>query len=153
MNRILVTGGAGFIGSNFVHHLVRNTDATVTVLDLLTYAASKESLAELPEVPAGPAVVPPGDAPPRVVGVDLTAPGALDRFGGGDDPVASAKNLARYLIYCGATSAVLPDALADRARRALVRVQGLLGGEAVRVPVRSGGRGTAERITLVPLGD
>ncbi|GAA1455808.1 DNA polymerase Y family protein [Williamsia maris] len=43
--------------------------------------------------------------------------------------------------------------VADRARRALVRVQGLLGGEAVRVPVRSGGRGTSERITLVPLGD
>ena len=40
-----------------------------------------------------------------------------------------------------------------RARRALVRVQGLLGPEAVRVPVLSGGRGPAERITLVPLGD
>lgn len=40
-----------------------------------------------------------------------------------------------------------------RARRALVRVQGLLGQEAVRVPVLSGGRGPAERITLVPLGD
>ena len=34
MQRILVTGGAGFIGSNFVHHLVERTDATVTVLDL-----------------------------------------------------------------------------------------------------------------------
>jgi protein ImuB len=40
-----------------------------------------------------------------------------------------------------------------RARRALVRVQGLLGPEAVRVPVLSGGRGPAERITLTPLGD
>ncbi len=40
-----------------------------------------------------------------------------------------------------------------RARRALVRVQGLLGPEAVRVPVLSGGRGPAERITLIPLGD
>jgi dTDP-glucose 4,6-dehydratase len=49
VNRILVTGGAGFIGSNFVHHLVRNTDATVTVLDKLTYAASREALAELPD--------------------------------------------------------------------------------------------------------
>lgn len=39
-----------------------------------------------------------------------------------------------------------------RARRALVRVQGLLGPEAVRVPVLSGGRGPAERITLTPLG-
>lgn len=40
-----------------------------------------------------------------------------------------------------------------RARRALVRVQGLLGQEAVQVPVLSGGRGPAERITLTPLGD
>ena len=40
-----------------------------------------------------------------------------------------------------------------RARRALVRVQGLLGPEAVLVPVLSGGRGPAERITFTPLGD
>lgn len=40
-----------------------------------------------------------------------------------------------------------------RARRALVRVQGLLGQEAVQVPVLSGGRSPAERITLTPLGD
>jgi protein ImuB len=40
-----------------------------------------------------------------------------------------------------------------RARRALVRVQGLLGPEAVQVPVLSGGRGPAERITLTALGD
>ncbi|GAB4583326.1 DNA polymerase Y family protein [Nocardia sp. IFM 10818] len=41
----------------------------------------------------------------------------------------------------------------ERARRALARVQGLLGGDAVRMGVLSGGRGPAERITLVPLGD
>ncbi len=40
-----------------------------------------------------------------------------------------------------------------RARRALVRVQGLLGPEAVRVPVLSGGRSPTERITLTALGD
>jgi protein ImuB len=40
-----------------------------------------------------------------------------------------------------------------RARRALVRVQGLLGPDAVQMPVLSGGRGPAERITLTPLGD
>jgi dTDP-glucose 4,6-dehydratase len=49
MGDYLVTGGAGFIGSNFVHHLMSNTDASVTVLDLLTYAGHRASLADLPE--------------------------------------------------------------------------------------------------------
>ena len=49
MSHILVTGGAGFIGSNFVHYLVNNTDHTVTVFDKMTYAANKASLAGLPE--------------------------------------------------------------------------------------------------------
>lgn len=40
-----------------------------------------------------------------------------------------------------------------RARRALVRVQGLLGQEAVQIPMLSGGRGPVERITLTPFGD
>lgn len=43
--RILVTGGAGFIGSNFVHHLLDDTDHTVVTLDALTYAGSRENLA------------------------------------------------------------------------------------------------------------
>lgn len=43
--RILVTGGAGFIGSNFVHWLIRNEpEVHVTVLDLLTYAGSLDNL-------------------------------------------------------------------------------------------------------------
>lgn len=45
-----------------------------------------------------------------------------------------------------------PD-VEERARRSLVRIQGLLGGDAVRIPVLSGGRGPAERITMVSLGD
>jgi len=48
MDRLLVTGGAGFIGANFVRHLVEHTEAHVTVLDKLTYAASEEALADLP---------------------------------------------------------------------------------------------------------
>ncbi len=46
--RVLVTGGAGFIGANFVRHLVDHTEARVTVLDKLTYAASPAALADLP---------------------------------------------------------------------------------------------------------
>jgi dTDP-glucose 4,6-dehydratase len=48
LQRVLVTGGAGFIGANFVRHLVEHTPARVTVLDKLTYAASPEALADLP---------------------------------------------------------------------------------------------------------
>lgn len=42
--RILVTGGAGFIGSNFVHHLVEDTSYEVVTLDALTYAGEKSNL-------------------------------------------------------------------------------------------------------------
>ncbi|MFD1715593.1 dTDP-glucose 4,6-dehydratase [Amnibacterium flavum] len=44
MSRLLVTGGAGFIGSNFVHHVLGNTGHSVTVLDKLTYAGNLHSL-------------------------------------------------------------------------------------------------------------
>ena len=48
MQQVLVTGGAGFIGSNFVHHLIAATDARVIVLDKMTYAASPAALEGLP---------------------------------------------------------------------------------------------------------
>lgn len=48
MRKLLVTGGAGFIGSNFVHHVLTHTDDHVTVLDKLTYAGNSASLEGLP---------------------------------------------------------------------------------------------------------
>src|SRR5438552_11198475 len=46
--RVLVTGAAGFIGSNFVRHrLERRPDDHVVALDLLTYAGNRDSLADL----------------------------------------------------------------------------------------------------------
>ena len=44
---ILVTGCAGFIGSNFVHTWLANRDESVVNLDLLTYAGNLENLAAL----------------------------------------------------------------------------------------------------------
>ena len=42
--RVLVTGGAGFIGSNFVHYLLKHSDHTVLTVDALTYAGDKSNL-------------------------------------------------------------------------------------------------------------
>jgi dTDP-glucose 4,6-dehydratase len=49
MARLLVTGRAGFIGSNFVRYVIDHTDHHVTVLDKLTYAGNRASLSGLPE--------------------------------------------------------------------------------------------------------
>lgn len=49
MRNLIVTGGAGFIGSNFVHYVIANhPEVHVTVLDKLTYAGNRANLAGLP---------------------------------------------------------------------------------------------------------
>ncbi|HYF28369.1 MAG TPA: dTDP-glucose 4,6-dehydratase [Baekduia sp.] len=45
--KLLVCGGAGFIGSNFVRHRVRDHGDEVVVLDKLTYAGRRENLQDL----------------------------------------------------------------------------------------------------------
>jgi dTDP-glucose 4,6-dehydratase len=52
MQTILVTGGAGFIGSNFVRVLLRAKPGRVVVIDKLTYAGNLESLADVRADPA-----------------------------------------------------------------------------------------------------
>ncbi len=70
--RALVTGGAGFIGANFVHWTRQHRpDVEVTVLDALTYAADGSSL---------------GDAAPLVRG-DITDAALVDRLVGEHDVV------------------------------------------------------------------
>jgi dTDP-glucose 4,6-dehydratase len=47
MSRVLVTGGAGFIPSNLIRHLLGNTEHDVISLDALTYAGNLENLADV----------------------------------------------------------------------------------------------------------
>ena len=73
---IIVTGGCGFIGSNFVHHVVREHPGVhVTVLDKLTYAGNPENIAGLP-----------ADRVELVVG-DICDEGLLERIVPGHDAI------------------------------------------------------------------
>ena len=74
--RIVVTGGCGFIGSNFVHHVVREHPGVhVTVLDKLTYAGNPDNIAGLP-----------ADRVELVVG-DICDAALVDRLVSGADAV------------------------------------------------------------------
>ena len=73
--RLLVTGGAGFIGSNFVHHIIEHTGHDVMVLDKLTYAGNRASLDGLPEERV------------RFVQGDIADPGVVDALVAESDAV------------------------------------------------------------------
>ena len=75
MTAILCTGGAGFIGANFVHQTLKSTDDILTVLDSLTYAAQPASLQGLPQ-----------DRCTLVEG-DITDAGLVDKLVGDHDIV------------------------------------------------------------------
>jgi dTDP-glucose 4,6-dehydratase len=49
--KLLVTGGAGFIGSNFVRHVLATTDHEVTVYDALTYAGNLSTMRDVDDDP------------------------------------------------------------------------------------------------------
>ena len=50
--KLLVTGGAGFIGSNFIHYVLKeHSDWEITNLDNLTYAGNLENLKEIQDQP------------------------------------------------------------------------------------------------------
>lgn len=77
-----------------------------------------------------------------------------------DSPIAVLRLVPVEVVDAGMlqhalTGAGLPGEpeLTERARRSMERVQGLLGGDAVRIPVLSGGRGPAEQISMITLGE
>lgn len=45
--KVFVTGAAGFIGSNYVRHLLQNSDAEITIFDALTYAGNESTMNDL----------------------------------------------------------------------------------------------------------
>jgi dTDP-glucose 4,6-dehydratase len=49
--KIFVTGAAGFIGSNYVHHVLASSDDEVTVFDALTYAGNLDNLRDISDDP------------------------------------------------------------------------------------------------------
>ena len=74
--RIFVTGGAGFIGSNYVRHVLRHTDAEVTVYDALTYAGNLSTLRDVDDDPRF-----------RFVKGNICDPGTLEEAMAGHDAV------------------------------------------------------------------
>ncbi len=45
--KILVNGGCGFIGSNFIHYILKNTDYEIINLDALTYSGNLDNLEDV----------------------------------------------------------------------------------------------------------
>jgi dTDP-glucose 4,6-dehydratase len=114
--RLFVTGGAGFIGSNYVRYVLANSDDGVTVYDALTYAGNLDNLRDLE-----------GDSRYRFVKGDITDRGAVEEAMAGHDAVlhfAAESHVDRSIVSpdefvhtnCDGTNVVM-----DVARRLEVR--------------------------------
>jgi dTDP-glucose 4,6-dehydratase len=95
MKRFIVTGGAGFIGSNFVRHFLRkHLDYTVTVLDKLTYAGNLNNLKDME-----------GERRLRFVKGDICDPRVVDELAADHDCIlnfAAESHVDRSLLEPGA---------------------------------------------------
>ena len=133
-----VTGGAGFIGSNFVRHILANSDDEVTVFDALTYAGNLQTLHDVEE-----------DRRYRFVKGDICDREAVAEAMAGHDTVvhfAAESHVDRSIVSpdefvrtnCNGTNVVC-----DVARR--LEVQRMLRARVDRRGVRLGGGGLVHR--------
>src|ERR1700690_1917684 len=97
--RLLVCGGAGFIGSTFARRRVREHGDEVTVLDKLTYAGREENLHDLADDPAfrfiRGAIE---DADAVAAAIEASAPEALVNFAAEPDAFVSTHALGTYVL-------------------------------------------------------
>ncbi|MPZ48321.1 MAG: dTDP-glucose 4,6-dehydratase [Dehalococcoidia bacterium] len=94
MKRVLITGGAGFIGSNFIRHLLARYDYEVVNFDKLTYAGNPDNVNDLQS-----------DRRYRFVKGDICDPAAVNVALDGCDAVvnfAAETHVDRSLIDAGA---------------------------------------------------
>jgi len=94
MKRVLVTGGAGFIGSNFIRYIMERYDYAVVNLDKLTYAGNLDNLRDVAD-----------DSRYRFVQGDICDPDAVQAAMAGCDAVvnfAAESHVDRSLIDPGA---------------------------------------------------
>ena len=111
--RILVTGGAGFIGSNLVRLLLAERDVEVVNLDLLTYAGNLENLADVQDHPryrfVRADVCDPEAVRSALAGVDavmhLAAESHVDRSIMGDAPFVRTNVLGTQTMLAAALAA------------------------------------------------
>jgi dTDP-glucose 4,6-dehydratase len=117
MTTILVTGGAGFIGSHYVRHLLASEkDVRVVNVDLLTYSGNLENLTDVE-----------GDPRYRFVRADVAEPRALEALGEPVDEIvhlAAESHVDRSIEDAAAflrTNVVGTQVLLDFARSARVK--------------------------------
>jgi dTDP-glucose 4,6-dehydratase len=114
--RLLITGGAGFIGGNFVHHWTRTRPAdTVVVLDALTYAGNRATIASL--IDAGRVLFVHGDICDAALVTSLLAEHGIDTV----VHFAAESHVDRSIVDPGAfvkTNVIGTQTLLDAARRA-----------------------------------
>ena len=100
-----------------------STESVLVLVNRDTEAAVRlgtVTLTELDEVPPPLSVPQPEKSKARTLGLYLTGPHALDPFRGDSGPsgaLVTARNLVKYLGYCGATAVVVPEEISDRSHR------------------------------------